>query len=58
VAVGWTALAYTLSYFRMIRKIAEADIAPRSRTGLPLPRVGTARQTAIRAFQHSHADPQ
>jgi hypothetical protein len=51
VTAGWTALAYTLSYVRMIRKIAEeADIAPRSRMGLPLPRVGTSRQTAIVHF--------
>jgi hypothetical protein len=51
VTASWTGVAYTLSYFRMIRRIAEeSDIAPRSRAGFPLPRVGTARQTAIAHF--------
>jgi len=51
VTLGWTMVAYTLSYFRTLRKIAEeSDIAKRSRHGGWWPRVGSARQTAIVHF--------
>jgi hypothetical protein len=51
VTVGWTTVAYTLSYFRTLRKIAEeSDIAKRSGRAGWWPRLGSARQTAIVHF--------
>ncbi len=51
VTLGWTMVAYTLSYFRTLRKIAEeSDIAKRSRRAGWWPRAGSARQTAIVHF--------
>jgi hypothetical protein len=51
ITVIWTAVAYTLSYFRTLQKIAEeSDISTRSRVSMWWPRVGTARQTAIVHF--------
>ena len=46
-----TALAYVLSYFRMLRKIVEEpDIVPSARGARWLPRFGDALQTAIGQF--------
>jgi hypothetical protein len=49
--ISVTALAYVLSYFRMLRKIVEEpDIAPRARGARWLPRFGDALETAICQF--------
>lgn len=49
--ISITAMAYVLSYFRMLRKIVEApDIAPSARGGRWLPRFGGALETAIGQF--------
>ncbi len=51
IAVGATAAAYALSYFRTLRKIAEEpDIVPGSRGGGWLPKFGNAVETAIVQF--------
>jgi CubicO group peptidase (beta-lactamase class C family) len=50
-AIGCTALVYTLSYFRTLRRIAEEpDISPGARGGVWLPRFGGATATAIVHF--------
>ena len=51
IAIGATAAAYALSYFRTLRKIAEApDIVPGSGGARWLPKFGNSLQTAIVQF--------
>ncbi len=51
IAVGATAAAYALSYFRVLRKIVEEpDITPSWRGGNPLPGFGSALATALMHF--------
>jgi len=51
VTAGWAAVAYTLSYFRTLRRIVEEpDIAPSGRAWLWWPPFGTGQQTAIVHF--------
>ncbi|MBI1791296.1 MAG: serine hydrolase [Acidobacteria bacterium] len=51
IAVGCTAIVYTLSYLRTLRRIAEEpDIVPGARGGVWLPRFGSALETVIVQF--------
>jgi hypothetical protein len=51
IAVGATAAAYALSYFRTLPKIAEQpDIVPGSRGGNWLPKFGNSVETAVVQF--------
>jgi hypothetical protein len=59
LALGGTAAAYALSYFRTLRKIAEEpDIVAGARSANWLPGFGTSPQTAICAIQYPDAAPQ